>query len=192
MISNNIVGYCFPNRKNDLNSIIDVGEFFKRVLLFDKVYLKCSRLNEIAAIIERIGPEQTIYLLKSGSIKLIIDSLNVASTGQNSVLKSRKERGVLPSGSYSFSVINVCFGKKEIGEVLQNVTPKDYFIPKKILKRLKLSVVENIMESPDNIRFETVGAICSDIGNNVPSIKYLISQKIIKAYPNPDKPEPKR
>ena len=179
MINNNIVGYCFPNRNIDKKSPFDIGEFFTRILLFDKIYLKSNRLNEISSIIQSIGAEQTIELVNSGSLKFIIDTVNLAATGQNTILKSRKEKGgPLPLGSYSFHVMNLQYNSEKTSEALANIKPKNFFIEKKVFKKIKLQVAMNIMESPDEVRYATMASINSDLRNNNPAIPYLINRKL--------------
>ncbi|BCL61977.1 hypothetical protein DGMP_26700 [Desulfomarina profundi] len=92
MISNNIVGYCLPDRKIDKTSPFDIGEFLTRILLFDEVFLKSVRLNEISSLVKGLGIEQTLELLQRGKLKIIIDSLKLASSGQNAIIESAKER----------------------------------------------------------------------------------------------------
>ncbi len=126
MISDNIVGYCFPDRKIDKTSPFDIGEFLTRILLFDEVFLKSVRLNEISCLVKCLGIEQTLELLQRDNLKIIIDTLRLASSGQNAIIEAAKERGgPLPLGSYAFHAINLCFDKEKMSEILVNVKPKD-------------------------------------------------------------------
>lgn len=179
MISNNIVGYCFPNRNIDKTSPFDIGEFLTRILLFDKVFLKSIRLKEVSFLAERIGAEQTIELIESGILKFIVDSLNLASTGQNSIIKSSRDRGgPLPLGSYCFQSIILHYGKEETSKILPNVRPQNKFLEKQVFKKLKLSVAENILSSPDKVRYSAMDAINSDIKHNIVVIPHLISKDL--------------
>ncbi|BCL61976.1 hypothetical protein DGMP_26690 [Desulfomarina profundi] len=71
-----------------------------------------------------------------------------------------------------------------MSEILVNIKPKDQFIEKRQFQSIKRQVVNNIMESPDEIRFSLMGAIISDLKNNIDSIPFLISKKLKEKQKN--------
>ncbi|WP_339136839.1 MAG: hypothetical protein WGN25_02835 [Candidatus Electrothrix sp. GW3-4] len=178
MISNNIVGYCFPKETVKGVFPFDTGEFFKRIFLFDRVYLRSSQLNDIGHIVRCIGPDQVIELLKSGAIKILLDGVFMASCGQTARLGRPAKKPLLPLGSYSFCTFSRRFDKNSMSQLLANVRPEGYCIQKKTFKKLKLAVVDNMIKEPEEITFLSNSSIRSDIKNNIECIRHLIAKNI--------------
>lgn len=179
MISTNIVGYCFRENPSPTEGTFDIGEFLKRIFLFDTVYLHSVRLTEVAPIIQCIGVDHFILLLKSGTVKFILDPVFITSVGQKATLLKRGQRNILPFGSYSFASLSLPQEKAQVSEMLSNIIPQGYTISKRNLKKLKLEIVENITKSPDDVVYGINSCMSTDLMSNNPIINYFIKKQLL-------------
>lgn len=185
MISYNIVGYCFRETALPGVDSFDIGEFFKRIFLFDTVYLHSVRLNEIKHIIRYIGVENLLLLLKERAIQFIIDPVFVTSVGQKPAILKRCQENVLPLGSYSFASLSLPRNKVQLSEMLSKILPDGYTISKRKYQKLKLAIIDNIRNSPENVVYGINACMNQDLKNNNPVIAYFIHRQLLdKALPD--------
>ena len=147
----------------------DVGLFFRNLLLFDNFILDSIRLKEFPHLINLIGFDQTVALLKYRHFKIRCMAQSVGSVGQTEVLGRTKET-LLPFGSYAFAVIKIAYKKKFTSDCIKciNDIPNITFKQKKKLRRL---IALKIIDEVPNIVESALVQMKNDIGSNTPAIK---------------------
>ena len=126
----------------------DIGLFFRHLLLFDNHILDSIRLKELPHLVNKIGFNQTVELLKYKNFKIRCMALSIGSVGQTLVLGRTKET-LLPLGSYAFSCVKITDRREYISGCLKcvNDIPSISFKQRKKLKKLIASKI--IDEVPD-------------------------------------------
>jgi len=147
----------------------DVGLFFRNLLLFDNFILDSIRLKEFPHLVNLIGYDQTVELLKYKHFKIRCMALAIGSVGQTKVLGRTKET-LLPFGSYAFAAVKIANKKKYTSDCLKCIDdiPIISFKQKKNLRRL---IASKIIDEVPNIVESALEQMKNDIGSNTPAIK---------------------
>ena len=66
----------------DSDGQVDVGGILRRLLLFETYTMESKQLQELPAIVERLGLEETLSLLDCGAFKIYLDAFSIAQNGQ--------------------------------------------------------------------------------------------------------------
>jgi hypothetical protein len=184
-IENQILSRCGIIENENMQ--FDVGLFFRNLLLFDNFILDSIRLKEIPYLVNYIGFDQTVELLKYKHFKIRCMALSIGSVGQTSVLGRTKET-LLPLGSYAFAAVMIADRRKYISDCLKCVDdiPKISFKQKKKLKKF---IASKIIDEVPEIIESALKQTQDDIGENIPAIKsallfYLQREHNIQEIPN--------
>lgn len=154
---------------------VDIDSLIWRLILFDTYILVTVRLKEIPHLVNAFGYEGVTSLLSSGVLKIYCDATMPASTGQNSVIKSRREKGILPLGSYSCSMIRPHNRNEYISDCLESLNNIQNLSSKE-MDKLKESVVSAIIERPNNYGIEALNQFKTDLINNSKLIKIITTE----------------
>ena len=148
-IQKRLLGPCATFIPNVEDVKVDIDALIWRLFLFDTYIFVSIRLKEIPHLINTFGYKGVISLLSSGALKIYCDATMPASTGQNSVIKSRREKGILPFGSYSISMIRPHDRDEYINDCLDD----------------SLNIIQGLaLKELDNLRENVVSAITREYG----------------------------
>jgi hypothetical protein len=137
----NLIAPCANESETDRDLLdVDVATLVARLLLFNTYVLQSIRLLEFPAIVKAFGIGATLDLLSSNVLKLHCDATTFGQIGQLGVLESRRRKGLLPLGSYSFSVIRSANRQQYLHLLFQNLQSRLPLALKDIIK-LKRSIL---------------------------------------------------
>lgn len=187
-IQKRLIGPCSSYSRDNDDVQVDFGSLVRRLILFDAYILQSTRLKEIPHMVETFRCEGVQALLSSGVLSIHCDATTPGQTGQTTTLKSRIKKGVLPLGSFSFSIIKPHDRKKYISDCLQGVH-KTKGISFKETKKLKQTVVSALENIPDNSGFGAINQLKKDIIDNSPMIKLITVKVLHKRFGINTKPE---
>ena len=86
---------------------LDPAALLRALILFDTYLLQSVRLREVPRLVERIGLDATMALLRSGLIQIVPKVGGIAEGGRSRLYRSDQGRSVLPLGSYHFAYATV-------------------------------------------------------------------------------------
>jgi len=161
---------------------VDIDAIIWRLFLFETYIFVTVRLKEIPHLINAFGYNGVNSLLSSGALQIYCDATMPASTGQNSVIKSRREKGILPLGSYSFSMIRPHNRNKYISDCLGDNLNKIRSLSLKELDKLRENVVSAIVERPNNYGIDTLNQLKTDLINNLRLIKIMTTKALFNNH----------
>lgn len=174
-ITKKLIGSCsFLDLSRD-ETIVDYDLLLWRLLLFETFILKSIRLKEIRPFTKIFGYSGTTELLSSDALKIQCDATMVGETGRNSLLQSRKRKGILPVGSFSFNLITPHSRKEYINQCLSDLDSIPELSMKQI-KDLKDIVLKNLIARPDNYGFDTLSQLKNDLIYNENILKVLVKR----------------
>lgn len=121
-------------------------------------------------------------LLDAGCLKIYCDARTVAQTGQLGVLEDRQRRGLLPLGSYSFSMLSIRDRKEFISGCLQEIQPLFSSSRLKDVGKLKQAIVGQLVEPLENLGQASITQLHSDLADNreiarVSLFRYLANEE---------------
>jgi len=156
----------------------DVGLFFRRLLLFDTYFMHTIRFTEFPHLVRLIGYEGVIEILNSGLLKLDCDTTALAEISQLKASKSKKRKGSIKLGSFSFAHMSVK-KKQYVSSCLECISsiPDITFKQKKKLKR---AIVDQILPIPENSGLQSITNFRQDVTSNRPVVKSAIIHQIKK------------
>lgn len=156
---------------------VDVGGILRRLLLFDTYILKSIRLREFPAIVDRLGFDETIELLRSGALRIHLDALTVAQTGQATVLKSRARKGALPKGSYCFQTVTIADRHVYVSRCFrESVDAIPVSIKNK--QKLKRAILESMESPPAGIGKDTIDQLRADLRAMNPALILSVANQL--------------
>jgi len=155
-IQKRLLGPCTIFIPNVDDVKVDMDALIWRLFLFDTYIFVTVRLKEIPHLINAFGYKGANSLLSSGALKIYCDATMPASTGQNSEIKSRREKGILPLGSYSISMIRPHNRDEYISDCLDDSLNNIQSLSLKELDKLRENVVSAIVERPNNYGIDTL------------------------------------
>jgi len=188
-IRHRLIDGCSQIIDNDQNIEVDTGYMIENLLLFDRYVLSSIRLKELPALVKLFGIKGLDHLFNIEAIKIFCEALTIGQIGQTSVLESRRKKGILPLGCYSFTSVEISNKEKYINNCLK-VVENISFLNKKEKIKLKSIVFKNLLNYPKEAGKEIIKQLKSDMINNEFSIKIAISNllEIIKGIKvSPDK-----
>jgi len=177
-----LIDGCSRIIDNNRNIKIDKGYIIENLLLFNQYILQSIRLKELPTLVELFGIDGLNYLFSSGALKIFCEALTIGQIGQigqTSTLKTRRQKGILPLGSYSFATVEA-FDKNQYMNSRLSVVDDITFLDKKEKERLKSIVFNNLTRYPDKTGKKIIDQLKTDIASNDPSIKIAISYLIRK------------
>jgi hypothetical protein len=84
---------------------VDYGDFVRKLLLSEQFILEAGLLEDFPLLLAKFGYDGMAELLKSGRLRVLADFFICAQTGQTEILDARREKGILPLGSYALSAV---------------------------------------------------------------------------------------
>jgi hypothetical protein len=141
---------------------VDVGDFVRRLLLFDQYIIDSARLREIPRLVSVFGSTGLITLLNSGALKIQSEAIAPTQIGQTTGFR----RGpLLPLCSFHFSVLKSADHRADIDHGLKKVDSIAGISLKQTIK-LKRTIVDSLVRSPENAGFDALKAARTDLENN--------------------------
>lgn len=153
---------------------VNFGDLVRKLVLSEQVILESIRLKEFPLLVQKFGYDGIKELLSSGRLRIHCDALTVGQTGQTPVLESCARKGILPLGSYSFSVVRIADRKEYIHQNLQPINDSPGLKGKQAQKLRKL-VAESLVTPPESAGKQTMAQLERDLENNVPLLKTSVS-----------------
>lgn len=173
-------GTCSVTDAPDNSSIrFDLGACLRRLVLFDTYLLKSIRLMEIPFLVDAFGVHGLTTLLSSGCLRIHCQVLTIGQTGQTGILESRRKKGVLPLGSYSFVRVTSADRREYLHDCLQNVEACGA-ISSKEKKALKRAILPVLVEFPPDGGLPILQQLKCDIVNNNELVKAMIESVLRK------------
>lgn len=156
-----LIGPCatFGGEANKID--VNLGALVRRLLLFDTYILQSFRLLEVPALVSAFGFSGLRALLQSGALRIQCEAVTIANTGQVAVLESRRQKGVLPLGSYSLSVVQSGDREEYLSHCLKHVNEAPGRL-KDVIK-LKQFLIGVLHESSASAAFEALPAALRDL-----------------------------
>lgn len=175
-ISKALIGRCSILDSNSKDVNVNFTDFVRGIIIFDRYILKSIRLKEILHLLRVFGYYGLIDLLQSGAVKIHCDAITIGQTGQTN-LKSRIKKGILPICSYAFSLVSRDNWQTYIERCLRENCQADSLT---LTKRNKLNdtILSATINYPEYFGKITLSQLNSDISNNVPIIKNMITRTI--------------
>jgi len=181
-IQKRLLGPCTIFIPNVDDVKVDMDALIWRLFLFDTYIFVTVRLKEIPHLINAFGYKGANSLLSSGALKIYCDATMPASTGQNSEIKSRREKGILPLGSYSISMIRPHNRDEYISDCLDDSLNNIQSLSLKELDKLRENVVSAIVERPNNYGIDTLNQLKTDLINNLRLIKIMTAKALYNSH----------
>jgi hypothetical protein len=153
---------------------VDLSGFILRLVLFEKYILQSRRLREFPALLSAFGYEGVSELLSSNAIDIHCEALTIGQIGQLGIFEPRKRKGLLPLGSYCFSLVGVPDHKQYIHDCLQPLH-EIKGLHRKNVKKLKLDIVSRLLKSGTEVDNDIMQQFKTDLRSNVPNIKTAIA-----------------
>lgn len=129
---------------------VEIGDVVARLLLFETYILDSVRLREIPHLLSAFSADGLRELISSRALQIRCEPLMVAQIGQ-SRYGADKDRPVLPSGSYRFSVVRIAEFNKFIHRCMEPFH-QIAGLPHKSIVRLKSTVASNLVRLPEGVQ----------------------------------------
>jgi hypothetical protein len=123
---------------------VDVSGLVHRLVLFDQVVLQSIRLKEIPDLVRAFGADGLRRLLECEVLRVSCDGVSVANTGQAGILETRRQKGMLPLGSYSFDIVRIADRPQYLERCLREVDRAA--LPAQEVNVLKDSLLSGIID----------------------------------------------
>ncbi|TYB95351.1 MAG: hypothetical protein FXF54_04720 [Kosmotoga sp.] len=175
-IRENLFNSCAEKKNGKVD--VDEGYILESLLLFDNYILQSIRLEELPTLVKLFDYEGLIHLLNKGILKIFYDALTIGQTGQLSILNSRKKKGILQKGCFSFNAVGLSEKQKIINSLIEKGVDGVSELSKNEKENLKLVIKDNLLSYPKNAGNEILSQLKLDMNNNDPSIKQAISELI--------------
>jgi hypothetical protein len=146
---------------------VDLGALVRRIILFDKYILQSVRLMEVPHLLPVFGFNGTITLLQSGLVDLECDSTIVGQAGQNAPVRGHKQ--ALPLKSYWFFTVEPANRTDYLDSCLRVVTGLRE-LSNRQRRRLRNTVVDAIVNRPQDAGRAAFEQFLADLSGNIPSI----------------------
>jgi hypothetical protein len=179
----NLISPCASESEADRDALnVDLAALVARLLLFDTYILQSIRLLEFPAIVRTFGVGGTLELLSSSILKLHCDATTFGQTGQLSVLEARRRKGLLPLGSYSFSLIRDHDRQQYLHLLFQNLQPRLQLALKDVIK-LKRAILDSLVDIPQGFGDDSLNQTYSDLRmGKVDPIKPLLAKALLSKH----------
>lgn len=175
-----LIGPCAEAPEIDRDSVtVDFPAIVARLLLFDNYILQSIRLLEFPHFVNVFGLSGVFDLLSSKLLKIHCDIATFAQIGHLvPEIASRREKGVLPLGSYSFSPVRAGRREHYVHQLFQNLQPRLPLATKDIIK-LKRAILASFIETPAGFGEETLIQTKLDMrSGNVDILKNLLAKAL--------------
>jgi hypothetical protein len=173
-IRKRLIAPCATYSHDEDQITVDLSGFILRLILFEKFIFQSIRLKEFPSLIRAFGYDAVRNLLTSKAVDIHYDALTMGQTGQLAVLESRSRKGILPLGSYSFSIVRFADRKQLIHDCLQPLHKIEGLNNKQVIK-LKREIVSRLLTPNPKKDDEIVQQLKVDLRSNVPHIKTTIA-----------------
>jgi hypothetical protein len=157
----------------------DVGLFFRRLLLFDTYLMHTIRLMEFPHLVRMVGYEGVIDILNSGVLKIDCDATILAEISHLTATKSKKRKGGIKLGSFSFATMKTAEKKQYVSSCLECISAISG-ITFKQKKKLKRAIVDRILPFPENSGDQSITNFRQDVISNRPVVKSAVIHQIKK------------
>jgi hypothetical protein len=86
---------------------VDYGAFVRNLILSEQFILEAGLLEDFPPLLAKFGYDGMAELLQSRRVRVLADFFACTQAGQTELLDGRREKGILPLGSYSLSVVSL-------------------------------------------------------------------------------------
>jgi hypothetical protein len=170
-------GRCASDQPGDDSVQVDLTALIRNLVLFDTYILESIRLKELPHLVHAFGLDGLSNLLQSGALRIHCDAFTFGQTGQLAILESRRQRGILPLGSYSISTIRQANRETYIEKCLTIVDQMTSFQPK-LRSRIKEVITSTLIGWPENFGAVALAQLKGDLANNAPVAKLLVAKSL--------------
>jgi hypothetical protein len=157
---------------------MDIGSILRRLLLFETVILYSNRLQEIPALVNALGYDQTLELLGSGILRIHCHQLLVTQTGQAGIARSN-QKPLLPLGSYCITTFQTADQKLYVRRCFKEIEAALSLPIKKFIK-LKQATVAQLETPPTEIIGDTISQSRRDILYNPELVRKALTYELQK------------
>jgi len=178
-IQKRLISPCASFSPENDEVTVDIGALIRRIILFDTYLLQSIRLKEIPQFIKIFGFEGTIELLLSSVLLIHLDPTTIGQTGQTAILESRKKKGVLPLGAYSFSVIKAHAYNDYLMSCIDKIFIGGEFSSKQKALLSEAIIKANVTKFQES-GYESIKTLKRDLVTNNQLIRSIISKEISK------------
>jgi hypothetical protein len=179
----NLISPCATESESDRDKLdVDLAALVARLLLFDTYILQSIRLLEFPALVGALGIGATLDLLSSNILKLHCDATTFGQIGQLSIPEAPRRKGLLPLGSYSFSVIRAGDRQQYLHLLFQNLQPRLPLALKDAIK-LKRAILDSLVDIPQSFGDDSLNQTRADLQmGKVDSIKPLLAKVLLSKH----------
>ena len=156
----------------------DLNALLRRLVLFDTVVLKSSRLKEIPFLVRALGYAGVMELLCSGALEIYCE---VTSIIQN---VKRNNQRVLPIGEYNFGFVDIADHKQYIHDSLQPISALEG-ITSKQAQGLKRKIALRLVRPPSEFGKKILDQFDRDLRSGSPVIQRAISLRFLQEHGTP-------
>lgn len=173
-ITNRLLGTSAIIKPDQRDAVgVDLNGIIRRLLLFDTYILKSLRLQEFQHLVQLLGFEATMQLLKSPAFHVQCECVTVAQTGQASVLAHRERKGSLPPLSYCISAVDAADHKKYVHDCLLHLHNIPGLDAKHVIK-LKRAIADKLIRLPAGF----AGSVSSQTTGNILTKPHLLRKSV--------------
>lgn len=163
--------------------VLDPAVVLRSVILFDTYLLQSVRLREVPRLVEQIGLDGTMALLRSGLIQIVPKVGGMGEGGRDRRYRSDRGRTVLPLGSYHFAYGTVPdwheWVEKILGEMQVLLLDIDGLNRRRI-KTIQEAVAKIIYDRPKLEGQDCSDAFVADLSNDVPVVRSAAAAVLTK------------
>jgi len=176
-LSRRLISRCAVLDKEGDDAQIDLTAFIRRLVLFDTYILESIRLKELPHLLRVFGYDGLVTLLQSDALRIHCDAVTLGSVGQLSVLNWRRQKGLLPLGSYAFSTVRITNWHSYIEECLRVLDPVVTLTSNERVK-LENVIKSSLVISPSDFGTMSLTQLKTDMAKNTPIIKTLVMRTL--------------
>ena len=144
---------------------VDYGDFVRKLILSEQFILEAGLLEDFPLLLAKFGYDGMAELMNSGRLRVLADFFTCAQTGQTEILDARRQKGILPLGSYALSAVALHDLKEHThkGMAAIDATPG---LTAKQSKRIRRLIADRLMTLPADKGGPTLRQSNHDIASN--------------------------
>lgn len=172
-IRDRILAGIATSTSDDSTVDVDITTLVHRLVLFEQVVVKSTRLKEVPALVKVFGEDGLRDLLDSRVLRLTCEAMTIGQIGQIPSSSSTP----LPLGSYRFAILHEGDRREYLHSALQEIHAVPGLSDKQV-RRLKRKVVDSIL--PPKIPYAAVGALVGDAAGNLEVVAAAVERAIAR------------
>ena len=110
-----------PRTAEDDTLRVDFGDLIRKLALSEQILLESLAVEEFPQLVTKFGYDGVSALLTSGRVRIVTDWVTATQAGQISIMEWRVKKGLLPFGSYSYSLVRLHDVKERVHQGLQAI-----------------------------------------------------------------------